>query len=45
MPMINQYINKTEDKLKELLPYIFYGLGSLCFLIGTILVIIEKVKK
>jgi len=30
--------------MKELIPYIFYELGSICFLIGTIIVIIDKLK-
>jgi hypothetical protein len=30
---------------KDTLPYIFYAIGSLCFLIGTLMVIVEKLKQ
>ena len=30
--------------LKELLPYIFYAIGSICFLVGTLIVIFDKIK-
>lgn len=30
--------------LRELLPHLFYAGGSICFLVGTLLVIAEKVR-
>lgn len=29
---------------RELLPYLFYAGGSVCFLVGTLLVIVEKLS-
>jgi hypothetical protein len=28
----------------ELLPYVFYAIGSICFLVGTLIVIIKSMK-
>jgi hypothetical protein len=30
--------------MHDLLPYLFYVAGSLCFLIGSVIVIVEKLK-
>ncbi len=30
--------------IRELLPHLFYAMGSICFLVGTLLVIFEKVR-
>ncbi|KKM06223.1 hypothetical protein LCGC14_1746170 [marine sediment metagenome] len=30
--------------VRELLPHLFYAAGSICFLVGTLLVIYEKVR-
>ncbi len=31
-------------QLNDLLPYIFYILGSLCFTIGSVLSILQRIK-
>jgi hypothetical protein len=31
--------------MKDLWPYIWYAAGSICFLVGTMLVIIDKLKQ
>lgn len=30
--------------IRELLPYLFYIAGSVCFLIGSVITVVEKLK-
>ncbi len=31
--------------MRQLMPYILYAVGSMCYLVGSLMVIVEKLKQ